>query len=149
MLGFELDFWDYATFASLALAGVAFILIIVFIGGLPGRIAVARRHPDAQAVTVMGWAGLLAVWPWMQAFIWAFKPTDKIDIRRFPREEAKAIDEEIARLKGEVPGVERTREREEKLATLAKGDSAPAAPPAVPPTPVASASAANKPAGEA
>ncbi|MCC7326201.1 MAG: DUF3302 domain-containing protein [Burkholderiales bacterium] len=130
MLGFELDFWDYATFVSLALAGVAFILIIVFVGGLPGRIAVSRKHPDAQAVTVMGWAGLLAVWPWMQAFIWAFKPTDKIDIRRFPREEAKAIDEEIARLKGEVPGVERTRAREERLATLAAGESAAGGPPA-------------------
>ena len=100
MLGFEIDFWDYVTFASLAAAGVAFVLLIVFIGGLPGRIAVARKHPDAQAVTVMGWAGLLAVVPWMQAFIWAFKPTDIIDIRRFPREEAKAIDEEIARLGG-------------------------------------------------
>ena len=54
MLGFELDFWDHVTFASLAAAGVAFILIIVFIGGLPGRIAVSRNHPDAQAVTVLG-----------------------------------------------------------------------------------------------
>ena len=103
MLGFEIDFWDYVTFASLAAAGVAFVLVIVFIGGLPGRIAVSRKHPDAQAVTVMGWAGLLAVVPWMQAFIWAFKPTDIVDIRRFPREEAKAIDEEIARLGGKPP----------------------------------------------
>lgn len=103
MLGFELDFWDYVTFASLAAAGVAAVLIVVFIGGLPGRIAVARKHPDAEAVTVMGWAGLLAVVPWMQAFIWAFKPTDIVDIRRFPREEAKAIDEEIARLRGVEP----------------------------------------------
>jgi hypothetical protein len=132
MLGFEIDLWDYITFVSLALAGVAFILIIVFIGGLPGRIAVSRNHPDAQAVTVMGWAGLLAVVPWMQAFIWAFKPTDKVDIRRFPREEARATEEEIARLKGETPGVERTRAREEKLATLATGDSAAGAPPAKP-----------------
>ena len=103
MLGFELDFWDYVTFVSLGLAGVAFALIIIFIGGLPGRIAVSRKHPDAQAVTVMGWAGLLAVVPWMQAFIWAFKPTDIVDIRRFPREEARAIDEEIARLSGKTP----------------------------------------------
>jgi hypothetical protein len=103
MLGFELDFWDYVTFVSLGLAGVAFALIIIFIGGLPGRIAVSRKHPDAQAVTVMGWAGLLAVVPWMQAFIWAFKPTDIVDIRRFPREEAEAIDEEIARLSGKTP----------------------------------------------
>ena len=103
MLGFEIDFWDYVTFASLAAAGVAFVLVIVFIGGLSGRIAVLRKYFDAQVVTVMGWAGLLAVWPWMQAFIWAFKPTDIIDIRRFPREEAKAIDEEIARLGGKPP----------------------------------------------
>jgi hypothetical protein len=42
--------------------------------------------------------------PWIQAFIWAFKPTDVIDIRRFPREEARVIEEEHARLSG----VERT-----------------------------------------
>ena len=47
----------------------------------------------------MGWAGLLpTILPWIQAFIWAFKPTDTVDIRRFPREEAKAIDEELRRL---------------------------------------------------
>ena len=103
MLGFELDFWDYVTFVTLGLAGVAFALIVIFIGGLPGRIAVARKHPDAQAVTVMGWAGLLAVVPWMQAFIWAFKPTDIVDIRRCPREEATAIDAESARLSGKPP----------------------------------------------
>jgi len=36
----------------------------------------------------------------MQAFIWAFKPTQVVDIRRFPPEEAKATEEEIARLRG-------------------------------------------------
>jgi hypothetical protein len=118
MLGFELDFWDYATFGSLALAGVAVVLLIVFIGGLPGRIAVARKHPDAEAVTVMGWAGLLAVVPWMQAFIWAFKPTDTVDIRRFPREEATAIDEENARLRGLVPGAAHAEAQREKLDAL-------------------------------
>jgi hypothetical protein len=67
---------------------------------LPGRIAIARKHPDAEAVKMMGYAGFLAAVPWIQAFIWAFKPTDIVDIRRMPREEAKAIDEEIARLSG-------------------------------------------------
>ena len=100
MLGFELDFWDYATFASLFAAGVAGLLIFVFVAGLPGRIAISRKHPDAEAVNIMGWAGFLAVVPWIQAFIWAFKPTDIIDIRRFPREEARAIEEENARLRG-------------------------------------------------
>jgi hypothetical protein len=34
----------------------------------------------------------------MQAFMWAFKPTDVVDIRYFPRQEQKNIREEIARL---------------------------------------------------
>lgn len=68
----------------------------MLIAGLPGKIAISRKHPDAEAVNIMGWAGFLAVVPWIQAFIWAFKPTDIIDIRRFPAEERKAIDKEIA-----------------------------------------------------
>ena len=105
MLGFELDFWDYATFATAALAGAAGVLTYIWIAGLPGRIALARKHPEAEAVKIMGWAGLLpTVLPWVQAFIWAFKPTDIVDIRRFPKEEAKALDEEMRHLKGETSG---------------------------------------------
>src|SRR5208283_1294448 len=101
MLGFELDFWDYATFLTLAILGVASLITIVFVLGLPGRIAIARKHPDAEAVNIMGWVGFLAIVPWIQAFIWAFKPTQIIDIRRYPTAEAVAIDQEIAKLKGE------------------------------------------------
>ena len=102
LLGFELDFWDYLTFLTLALVVVSVVVAYVWLAGLPGRIAIARKHPEAEAVKLLGWAGLLpTVYPWVQAFIWAFKPTEIIDIRRFPREEAKAIDEEIARLKDE------------------------------------------------
>ncbi|MBI1818448.1 MAG: DUF3302 domain-containing protein [Deltaproteobacteria bacterium] len=100
MLGFDLDFWDYATFAALAVLIGAFGTVAVLIAGLPGRIAIARKHPDAEAVKIMGWAGLLFAVPWIQAFIWAFKPTDIVDIRRFPRAERIAVDEEIARLQG-------------------------------------------------
>jgi Protein of unknown function (DUF3302) len=102
MLGFELDFWDYATFLTLAILGVASLITIVFVLGLPGRIAIARKHPDAEAVNIMGWVGFLAIIPWVQAFIWAFKPTQIIDIRRYPKAEAAAIEDEIAKLKGET-----------------------------------------------
>jgi len=104
MLGFELDFWDYVTFATATLAGIAALLIFVFFAGLPGRIALARKHPEAEAVKLLGWAGLLpTIYPWIQAFIWAFKPTDVVDIRRFPREEARAMAEELARVGGKAP----------------------------------------------
>lgn len=101
MLGFDLDMWDYITFAVLLVIAVGAVAGAVILLGLPGKIALARKHPEAEAVNLMGWAGGLAVVPWIQAFIWAFKPTDKVDIRRFPREERLANEEEIARLKGE------------------------------------------------
>jgi len=100
LLGFKLDFWDYATFAVLMLLVLAALITVVWLAGLPGRIAIARKHPDAEAVKLMGYAGFLAAVPWIQAFIWAFKPTDIVDIRRFPKAEAEGIDEEIARLSG-------------------------------------------------
>jgi hypothetical protein len=101
MLGFQLDLWDYLTFATLLLTVVAFLAFFVFIAGLPGRIAISRNHPEAEAVKLLGWVGLLpTIYPWVQALIWAFKPTDVIDIRRFPREEAIATDADIARMKG-------------------------------------------------
>ena len=98
LLGFKIDGWDYVTFAVLALLVLSGLVTVVWLAGLPGRIAIARKHPDAEAVKMMGYAGFLAAVPWIQAFIWAFKPTDIVDIRRMPREEAKGIDEEIARL---------------------------------------------------
>ncbi len=102
MLGFDLDIWDYLTFLTLAVGVVALIFAWLFLAGLPGRIAIARKHPEAEAVKYLGYAGLLpTVYPWMQALIWAFKPTDIVDIRRFPREEAIETDKEIARLRGE------------------------------------------------
>jgi hypothetical protein len=101
MLGFEIDFWDYLTFATLFLSVGAVIVFWLFLAGLPGRIALARKHPEAEAVKYLGYAGLLpTVYPWMQALIWAFKPTDIVDIRRFPAEEARETEKEIARLRG-------------------------------------------------
>ena len=121
MLGFDLTLWDYITFAVLIVLGLAFLVAFVFILGLPGRIAIARKHPDADAVNIMGWAGFLAVVPWMQAFMWAFKPTTIIDIRRYPEAEAVAIEEEIARLNGESRAKESAKpdEAQNKLAKSA------------------------------
>src|SRR5271166_1635889 len=100
MLGFDLTIWDYLTFLVIfALIG-AVLTLAVLVLGLPGRIAIARKHPDADAINTMGWLGFLAVVPWMQAFMWAFKPTDVVDIRYFPKQEQQNIAEEIARLKG-------------------------------------------------
>jgi hypothetical protein len=99
----QLTMWDYLTFLVFFIIAAGGLGIAVFVLGLPGRIAIARNHPDAEAVNLMGWLGFLAVVPWVQAFIWAFKPTNMIDIRRLPPEEQRAIKEEIARLAGKRP----------------------------------------------
>jgi hypothetical protein len=49
MLGFELNLWDHLTFLTLVLAVVAGVAFWVWLAGLPGRIAIARKHPEAQA----------------------------------------------------------------------------------------------------
>lgn len=100
LLGFQLNFWDYATFATIIIIGAGFGGVVILILGLPGKIAIARKHPEAEAVNLMGWVGFLGAVPWIQALIWALKPTDVIDIRRFPRQEQAAINEDIMRLAG-------------------------------------------------
>lgn len=103
LLGFPLDFWDYVTFLSLFVLTAAGLGLLVFILGLPGRIAIARNHPEAEAVYLMGWVGFLAVVPWVQALAWAFKPTNVIDVRYMPEERRHETEEAIAKLSGKMP----------------------------------------------
>ena len=103
LLGFQLDFWDYVTFASMSTIVMAGLGLAVFVLGLPGRIAIARKHPEADAIYLMGWIGFLAVVPWVSALIWAFKPTDVIDIRQMPAERQRETEAMLARLSGQAP----------------------------------------------
>src|SRR6266567_9608002 len=103
LLGFSLDFWDYATFLSLFFLTVVGLGFAVFVLGLPGRIAIARNHPEAEAVYLMGWVGFLAVVPWVQALGWAFRPTTIIDVRYLPRQRQIETEEMIAKLTDKPP----------------------------------------------
>jgi hypothetical protein len=108
MLGFPLTTWDYLTFlVAIAIIG-AFLAAAIFVLGLPGRIAIARKHPDAEAISMMGWLGFLAVVPWIQAFMWAFKPTNVVDIRYFPKQEQQNIAQELAQLTGKANAAKAT-----------------------------------------
>lgn len=48
------------------------IVLLFLLGGLPGRIAAARRHRHATAVMLCGWFGLVTIIPWPVALIWAY-----------------------------------------------------------------------------
>ena len=52
----------------------AFVVYLLFVlGGLPGRIAKQRNHPQADAIRIMGWLGLLTAGiVWGVALVWAY-----------------------------------------------------------------------------
>jgi hypothetical protein len=110
LLGFSLGFWDYVTFLSLFVLVAAGLGLAVFVLGLPGRIAITRNHPDAEAVYLMGWIGFLAVVPWIQALAWAFRPTTVIDVRYLPKERRIETEATIAKLTGSVSPAVTTKE---------------------------------------
>ena len=119
-MGFQVGFWDYATFGALFIIGAAIGGAFLLILGLPGKITIARKHPEAEAVNLMGWVGFLGVVPWIQALIWAIKPTDVVDIRRFPREEQAAIEEDIVRITGKPVSATSQAPEEEKKPCLGR-----------------------------
>lgn len=92
-------FYDYVTLAALMFIMLSFGVLVLFILGLPGKIARQRNHPDADAVNLMGWLGFLGVVPWINALIWSIKETDTIDIRRFPEEEREALRQQAEKYK--------------------------------------------------
>ena len=52
------------------------IALVVVLGNLPGRMARAAKHPQAEAITLLAWIGLLTGGlGWLVALVWAkYKP---------------------------------------------------------------------------
>jgi hypothetical protein len=74
------DILDVFAFIVFGVLLIAVVVIVVTLGSLPGQIAHKRGHPQAAAITVAGWLGLVTggiLWP--LALIWAFlKPAAEI-----------------------------------------------------------------------
>jgi len=67
-------------FVILILLVLLGIWIYVKLAALPGQKALERGHPQAEAINVLGWIGLLlGVAPWLVALVWAYtKPAATI-----------------------------------------------------------------------
>ena len=64
---------DYFTFVVLILLTGAGLAGAVFLASLPGKIAADRGHPQAAAIRVAGWLGLLTMGLLFPiALIWAY-----------------------------------------------------------------------------
>jgi hypothetical protein len=60
---------SFVILIALAMVG---LWIFVTLGGLPGKKAAERNHPQAEAINILGWLGLLfGGVGWMVAMVWA------------------------------------------------------------------------------
>jgi len=76
-----IDILDIFTFIVLAVLLAVVIFFFMKLGELPGKIAGKRNHPQADAITICGWLGILTLgllWP--IAIIWAYtRPAESGD----------------------------------------------------------------------
>jgi hypothetical protein len=68
--GFDWIWWLCLIIVIGLFIGIAYL--IVWLGKLPGEAAYARGHPQAAAISVSGWLGLLFPPLWPLALIWAY-----------------------------------------------------------------------------
>ena len=66
-------FFDiFALVVILLLLGVV-IWLVVLLGNMPGEIARKHNHPQARAITALGWIGLITMGiGWFVAMVWAY-----------------------------------------------------------------------------
>jgi hypothetical protein len=75
-MGFQMHGGDnivyWLTFAVIFGLSIAAAWALYRLGGLPGRIASARGHPQAAAINICGWLGLVVFALWPIALVWAY-----------------------------------------------------------------------------
>ena len=52
---------------------------VVWLAILPGKVARRRGHPQAEAINVAGWLGILTGIVWIVAMIWAYTVVDDMN----------------------------------------------------------------------
>jgi amino acid transporter len=66
----------FALIVIALLIGVV-IWLVVLLGNMPGEIARKRNHPQAEAITALGWIGIITLgMGWFVGIVWAYyKPS--------------------------------------------------------------------------
>ena len=69
--------FDIAALILLLLIASLACVLFVFLGGLPGRVARDRNHPDVEAIRIGGWTTLImAGFGWPFVLMWAYRHKD-------------------------------------------------------------------------
>jgi type VI protein secretion system component VasK len=92
---------DYFTWFVLIIIAATLIVGFVVLAQLPGKMAAANNHPQAAAINMAGWLGLIFTVGivWIIAMIWAqTEPT----AAALPNKDVEALKTRIADLEGQL-----------------------------------------------
>ena len=97
---------DYFAWLVLIVIILAAVYVFVALARLPGQVARKRGHPQADAINVAGWIGLLTAGVvWVIAIIWAhMKPLVAADRDDQAAEAIAALEARIAELETQLAG---------------------------------------------
>jgi hypothetical protein len=85
-------FLHWLTLIILCVLPVLAGFVIYKLGGLPGAIAKTRRHPQAAAINICGWMGVITLVLWPIAMVWAYLSPDRAaDTGSFSEVDAKSL----------------------------------------------------------
>jgi hypothetical protein len=89
----------FALVVILLLLGVV-IWLVVLLGNMPGEIARKRNHPQAQAITALGWIGLITMGiGWFVAMVWAYyQPGDPDAVDSDLKQRVKDLEDQLQQL---------------------------------------------------
>jgi len=64
---------DVMTIAIILIVVAVNVFFLLWLAALPGRIALERGHPQAEAINVCGWLALITLFAtWPIALVWAY-----------------------------------------------------------------------------
>ncbi len=90
---------DIFALVVIAVMIAAAIAIVVKLGPIPGNIAKKRGHPQADAIAVLGWIGVITLglaWPF--ALVWAYTRSSDMQSAQLS-ERIVSLETELAALK--------------------------------------------------
>ena len=73
-------FLDIFALVVIAILLALVIWLVVLLGNMPGDIARKRQHPQAEAISALGWIGIITMGlGWFIAIVWAYYKPDAVD----------------------------------------------------------------------
>jgi hypothetical protein len=95
-----MDFLDIFALLVIVILLAAAIWLVVLLGAMPGNIAKKRGHPQAEAIQVLGWIGIITLGiGWFVAYVWAYTiHADKSSAELALEARIKAVEVELKQL---------------------------------------------------